>query len=179
MPKATPLKGREMKVFFNQGLPAKGESEKFPEQVWVAQNGATRRTLVVINKTGMEIPANQPFRCQLGFLNKGNHSFIFINPPRKGDNRTMGVFLNTAQGFDVINKYGAEAEKDGVVFSASSVGGYGNSESRMAVIRPGFFVAENSYKNRRGYYYWRFDPEEGWIDLGRDVPLSPEEIQEI
>jgi len=62
------------------------------ERIWTACNGATRRRLVVVNKLG-PIGENINFvEAQLGFLNKGNHSFIFINPPRKDDDRTLGLF---------------------------------------------------------------------------------------
>lgn len=43
------------------------------------KNGSTKRTLCLINKSGRDIEYNIPFNADLGFLKKGNHSFVFIN----------------------------------------------------------------------------------------------------
>lgn len=141
------------------------------ERIWTACNEATRRRLVVVNKLG-PIGENVNFvEAQLGFLNKGNHSFIFINPPRKDDDRILGLFLCRGYGYRII-----EGEE---LFTASSIGGPGNSESRFGVYAPGTLIACASYKMRRGESFYRLDPENGWVYLGHDIPLSENEIQEI
>ena len=120
-------------IVCNQSLPA-------DERAWEASNGATRRNLVIINKLGVEIPANCPVQCRIGVLDKGNTSFIFINPGT--DERVLGLFLNRSHGF-VVQDSSLE------VFAAASFGGPGNSESKMGVYLEGALIEEHSYKNRR------------------------------
>lgn len=153
------------KVWFSEKLNFENE------RIWTACNGATRRRLVVVNKLGT-IGENVNFvEAQLGFLNKGNHSFIFINPPRKDDDRILGLFLCRGYGYRVV-----EGEE---LFTASSVGGPGNSESRFGVYTVGTLIACASYKMRRGETFYRLDPEYGWLWLGTDIALPGDEIQEI
>lgn len=141
------------------------------ERIWTACNGATRRRLVVVNTLGAIGESVNFIEAQLGFLNKGNHSFIFINPPRKDDDRTLGLFLCRGYGYRVV-----EGEE---LFTASSVGGPKNSESRFGVYTPGTLIACASYGMRRGETFYRLDPEHGWLWLGDDAVLPGDEIQEI
>lgn len=69
-------------------------------EIWSASNGATRRTLVLINKIN-EQPGNF-FRAKLGTLDKGNHSFIFINEEKGNDERVLGLFLNSDYAYQVL-----------------------------------------------------------------------------
>ncbi|NMB01406.1 MAG: hypothetical protein GX971_07825 [Firmicutes bacterium] len=143
------------------------------ERVWTACNGATRRRLVVVNKLNLNTEG-KTINCveaSLGYLDKGKHSFIFLNPPRPNDKRVLGLFLCSGYGYRVI-----EGDE---LYTASSVGGPGNSESRFGVYAPGTLIACASYKMRRGESFYRLDPENGWVYLGHDIPLSENEIQEI
>ncbi len=105
-------------------------------EIWSASNGATRRTLVVINKIN-----EQPgiyFRAKLGTLDKGNHSFIFINEEKDNDERVLGLFLNSDYGYQVLE--GKE------LFSNYSSGGYGNSCSQFGIYELGSLLEINTYK---------------------------------
>jgi len=107
------------KVFFNTSLSFTNEGE-----IWSAKNGATRRELKLINKikAGEDVDFVE---AQLGKLDKGNHSFIFINEPKANDNRILGVFLNSSYAYDVVE--GNE------IYSNYSSGGYGNSCSQFGI----------------------------------------------
>ena len=142
------------------------------EEAWRAKNGATRRTLKVINKAGVE---GKRFQAQLGTLNKGNHSFIFINKPNVGDNRIMGLFVNSAQGYEVVEEHSPE---NAAVFENSSYGGPGNSCSQFGIYQIGTVLAEFTYKGRQGKNYWVLN-KNGWEYLGKDVPLDNDEIKEV
>ena len=131
-------------IYFNQNLPEE-------ERAWSAKNGATRRELVIINKLGKEINAGIGIDCRVGKLDKGNHSFLFINPGH--DDRVLGVFLNNAYGYTV--KEGEE------LWTASSIGGYGNSESRMGIYTVGTLIYNHTDKNRQTVSYYRLT-DNGW-----------------
>jgi RecA/RadA recombinase len=136
-------------------------------EIWSACNGATRRTLVVINEIN-EQPGVM-FRAKLGTLNKGNHSFIFINEEKGTDERVLGIFLNNAYAYRVLE--GKE------LFGTYSSGGYGNSCSRFGIYEVGALLEVNSYKNRNTPSYYRLT-EGGWID----VPIyqvNPSEIEDV
>lgn len=120
------------KIFCNTTLKS-GEKREL-------QNGATRRTLVLINKSGRDIEANISFNADLGFLNKGNHSFVFINPPKKKDDRTLFIIMN--------NGYRLHFHRGTPIFHEISEGGYGNSKSTLAVLPIGTILEYESYKNR-------------------------------
>ena len=135
------------KVFFNQRLNFTIQGE-----IWRAKNGATRRDLKLINKVSSD--KNVDFiEAQLGKLDKGNHSFIFINEPKKSDNRILGVFLNSEYAYDVVE--GKE------IFSNYSSGGPGNSCSQFGIYELGTLLKVHTYKNRRPASYYRLT-EEGW-----------------
>lgn len=136
-------------------------------EIWSASNGATRRTLVVINKIN-EQPGNY-FRAKLGTLDKGNHSFIFINEEERNDERVLGLFLNSEYGYQVLE--GNE------LFTNYSLGGSGNSCSQFGIYEVGTLLEVNTYKNRNTPSYYRLT-ESGWID----VPVhevNPSEIEEV
>jgi len=120
-------------------------------EIWSASNGATRRTLVVINKIN-EQPGNY-FRAKLGTLDKGNHSFIFINEEERNDERVLGLFLNYEYGYQVLE--GNE------LFTNYSLGGYGNSCSQFGIYEVGTLLEVNTYKNRNTPSYYRLT-ESGW-----------------
>ena len=132
----------ENMIFCNQELNGNG-------QIWSAKNGATRRTLVVISKipfSGNVIPG------KLGFLQKGNHAFIFIN---EGESKEkFGLFLNSSYGYTLI-----EGEE---IFGDSSAGGYGNSCSQFGIYKIGALIKVHTYKNRNTASYFRLT-NEGWI----------------
>jgi hypothetical protein len=142
-------------VYFNQNLAS-------DEKAWSAKNGATRRELIVINKLGKEIETGVD--CRIGKLDKGNHSFLFLNPGH--DDRVLGVFL--------LNGYGYTVKEGEEVWTASSVGGYGNSESRIGIYSVGTLIYTHTYKNRRAGEYFRLT-ENGW----EEVPTHEVESKEV
>lgn len=193
-------------VFFSSALPA-------DESAWERSNGATRRVLKVVNKLGTDLPAGVPIRASLGFLDKGNHSFIFINPENRPDDRIFGGFLNSDYGFKILDwetrqelefphselwregactnktlplEYKADdLERYGLtlkrvqgdtrcIYQNSSVGGYGNSESKFAIIRPEVLICCASYKNRQSPTYYKFT-EEGFTQVEPDQVYSSEQ----
>lgn len=136
------------KVFFNQSLNFTNEGE-----IWSKKNGATRRELKVINKikAGEQI---ESIDCQLGFLDKGNNSFIFVNAPKPEDKRILGVFLNGSYSYDVVE--GKE------IFCNHSSGGYGNSCSSFGIYELGTLLKVHTYKNRQPARYYKLT-ECGWV----------------
>lgn len=166
-----------MKIFVNQSLEKGGKIE--------LQNGATRRTLMVVNKTGADIEANIAFEGAIGTLNKGNHSFIFLNTPNKksrDDERTMFVLADAGYGIDVY--YSADHPDDTPVkFLETSVGGYGNSCSTIAVIEGEQIIEYFSYKHRTSSAYEKTDSEKGFIPIKiEDVVISGiigDKLQEV
>jgi hypothetical protein len=152
-----------MKVIFNRTLDFEPETE----QIWSAQNGATRRTLVLISTLRLEAKDVQGVFARVGWLDKGNHSFIFLNPEKSQSKRIVGLYLCSGYGYVVIR--GKE------LYTASSVGGYGNSESRFGLYEPGTIIAESSYKNRQGRDYYRLTAEK-WEFLGTDVAIDDDEV---
>lgn len=152
------------KVFCNSRLDLSKEG-----QVWSASNGATRRTLVVINKINGSDQA-VCFNAQVGFLDKGNHSFIFINPAREGDNRVFGLFLNSDYAYQVLE--GKE------VFTNYSQGGYGNSCSQFGIYEVGALLEVNTYKNRQTPSYYRLTVN-GWINIKPYEVEQGKDIQEV
>lgn len=124
--------------------------------IWHKSNGATRPNLVIINKLG-----GQPDEyittlrgAKLGTLDKGNHHFIFVNPDPSDLQPTIGVFLCESYGYTLIE--GKE------LYVASSVGGYGNSCSKMGIYEVGALIATASYKCRRSPSHYRLTPD-GWV----------------
>jgi hypothetical protein len=152
-----------MKVIFNRSL----NFDRLKERIWSAQNGATRRTLVVVSKLKLQAEDAQSIFAQVGWLDKGNHSFIFLNPERKDSRKIVGLFLCSGYGYSVVK--GTE------LYTASSVGGYGNSESRFGLYEPGTIIAESSYKNRQGEDYYRLTSDR-WEFLGTDVAIDGDEV---
>lgn len=136
-------------------------------QIWKAQNGQTRRTLIVINKINQE--PSFVFHAKLGVLNKGNHSFIFINEEKNQDNRILGLFLNNSYGYRVLE--GNE------IFGNYSIGGPGNTCSQFGIYEVGTLLEVYTYKNRNTPSYYRLT-DNGWVE----VPVHevfPSEIEEI
>jgi len=140
------------KVYLNETLNFKDE------RIWEAKNGATRRTLLLINKLGDIGNIDVLENVKLGKLDKGNHSFIFINKSKnKEDKRILGIFLNNRYGYEVIE--GKE------IYTASSYGGPGNSESKFGIYTLGTIIRVNTYKNRRAPSYYKLT-KEGWKYIG-------------
>lgn len=137
------------KIYSNQELSLDTEGE-----IWEASNGATRRTLILINKTN-QAPA-KAFRAALGKLDKGNHSFIFLNEEKNNDERVFGLFLNNAYGYQLVE--GTE------VYTNCSVGGYGNSCSQFGIYEMGAVLEVNTYKNRNTPTYYKLT-EQGWNEI--------------
>ena len=137
------------------------------------QNGATRTTLLVLNKSGQKITANRPFEAEVGFLDKGNHRFFFINKPHRCCTGHKYIFVDAGYGVDILNKP--------PIKKASSIGGYGNSESTVAVLEEGTILYCHSYKDRQtGTYYKCHD---GSIDLlppeDAAMIMAPEEVETV
>ena len=130
------------------------------------QNGATRTTLVIVNKTGEDIEANKPYPYEVGYLAKGNHRFFFININR-ARHASEDRYLFADGG------YGVDVKKGTCIKQDSSVGGYGNSESTVTLVEGDSILYCHSYKDRQtGEYYrcadkhiTRLSPEEATIDL--------------
>jgi hypothetical protein len=154
-----------MKLFINNSMLPLNQEGK----VWEAQNGATRRTLVVINKIAVSDGQVNFIDCSLGFLDKGNHSFIFINPNKFNDDRILGLFLNRECGFKVVE--GNE------MYSNNSIGGYGNSESKFGIYEVGTIIEVTTYKNRKTPTYYKLTTD-GWVNLGV-YEVAVNEITEI
>ena len=161
-----------MKLFTNQEIQAAGKTRE-SQKVWFAQNGATRRALVLINTT---IQEGKILKVDIGTLDKGNHSFIFLNPENKSDpNRIVGLFLNKSYGYTVVEEH---SPRNAEIYASSSIGGYGNSESKFGLYQVGTILAVHSYKHRQGDTYWKLT-ESGWEELGVDIPLSSDEINMV
>ena len=148
------------KVFIFRGFSGTG-------RVWNAKNGATRRELVfIVNEKDfpedIEVPEDHPVIGKVGFLDKGNHSFVFLNKSEK-DDTVIGIFKNADEG-DII------FPKDKVIFQAESHGGYGGRWSTLAVVKEGAFVEVTTYKNRRPSTYYRLTPN-GWKCLGTKADI--------
>jgi len=137
-------------VFFNQIITFSKERAI----IWSAQNDATCRFLRVINKiVGLIGESTEKVECQLGIVEEDNQSIIFLNPPEFDDDRTLGVFLNDTYGYEVVE--GSE------LFSAVSVGGYGNSSSKFGIYEVGTLLKCHTYKYRRPATYFKLY-EDGW-----------------
>jgi hypothetical protein len=149
------------KIIFNRELDFNGE------KIWTAKNGATKRELVLVNKLG-DLGKKEVIIGKVGWLNKGNHSFIFLNQSEKTE-KVLGIFLNS--------QYSYTLKKGKEIFSNSSVGGYGNSESKFGIYELGTILEVHSYKHRRGNDYYELRSS-GWNFLGTDIPIS-EEIKDI
>jgi hypothetical protein len=136
-------------------------------EIWKECNGATRRTLVVINKISEK--RGKCFRAKLGTLDKGRHSFIFINEERGVDNRILGIFLNDEYAYKLL-----EGEK---LFSNYSLGGYGNSCSQFGIYGLGTLLEVNTYKNRNTPSFFRLT-EDGWVEVPA-YEVYPSEVTEV
>lgn len=139
------------------------------ERIWCAQNGATRRQLVIVNKLGENSPKEPAynFRADIGFLTKGNHAFIFLNKEKNpNDTRVFGMFVNANYGYELVA--GDE------IFAASSVGGYGNAESKFGIYKIGTLIKVHTYKNRRPPQYYRLTAS-GWENVPAEEILQSEQ----
>lgn len=150
------------KVFVNEKLDL---SKK--DCIWYAKNGSTRLSLKIINT--IEGEKSDVFNAKLGTLETNRTAYIFINPEKKADNRILGLYLNESYGYKVIE--GKE------LFTASSVGGYGNSESKFGIYEIGTVIKEFTYKNRTPASYYRLT-DQGWVEL-LDYEAEKEKIIEI
>lgn len=138
------------------------------------KNGATRTTLVVVNKTGKEIKANEPFTALVGFLKKGNHAFVFLNEGVSEND--LFIFLDSGYGVTL------HTTDDKVKFFAVSTGGYGNSESTLAVLKSDVLIECHSYKNRQQSDFLRTATEKGFVKVRHEdaiLELFAPEVQII
>lgn len=136
------------------------------------KNGATRRTLVVTMPAGdkTELQVKDPIiEGTVSLLDKGNHSFFFINPSSQPC-EDRGVFICSDYGVTVRTPNGELAGEDTFRYR-SSRGGYGNSESVVVVAIKECYIYEHSYKHRRGDTIWHYQPSKGWECLGKDAPI--------
>ena len=150
------------KIYSNIDLPLDNQGE-----IWSAQNGRTRRTLSLINKM-REQPGTE-FRAKLGTLDKGNHSFIFLNEEKGMDDRVLGLFLDSSYAYKVLE--GKE------LFSNYSMGGYGNSCSMFGIYEIGALLEVNTYKNRTTPSYYRLT-NNGWENVPA-YEVASTEIEEV
>lgn len=125
------------------------------EICWEAKNGATRRHLKVISKLGIETDTHA-FLAQIGTLDKGNHSFIFLNEPKTDDTRILGLFLNSSYSYDVV--------QGKALFENHSSGGYGNSCSTFGIYELNSVLKVHTYKNRRSPSYFTLTTD-GWQQI--------------
>jgi len=106
----------------------------------------------------------------LGFLEKGNHAFIFLNAANAAEKRSFGIFLNDTYGYTCL-----EGEE---IFSAESIGGPGNSASKFGIYAVGTLIKEHTYKNRREARYWRLELT-GWKEVAIEESIFEQEISVI
>jgi len=151
------------KVYFNKPL------DFINEVVWSACNGATRRELKVINKIKKAGEQINCVNCQLGFLDRRNHSFIFMNEPKPEDNRILGLFLNNSYSYDLVE--GKE------IYSNYSAGGYGNSCSSFGIYEVGTLLKVHTYKNRNAPSYYKLTAD-GWKFV-ENYEVEQSEINEV
>jgi len=136
------------------------------------QNGATRTTLCVINKSGQDIEPHKAYNFEVGYLAKGNHRFYFINPAKKCTLTNRYLYIDGGYGVDV--------KKGELIKQDSSVGGYGNSESTVTLVEGDAILYCHSYKDRTTGDYIKcangdityMSPEDATIELyGLDVEI--------
>lgn len=139
------------------------------ENPWTAQNGKTRRTLVLINKLVGQNLCTNSFVAKIGTLDKGNHSFIFLNHQTNYDKRILGLYLNKTYGYSVHS--GKE------LYSAKSIGGGGNCQSMMGIYTLGTVLEVHSYKFRQSPTYVKLT-ETGWVEVS-PTELFENEIKEV
>lgn len=160
-------------IVFNVNIPEYERSKDY-------KAGATRRNLVIINKTGVDFDANIGYNLNLGTLDKGNHSFLFINKPKKDKNnssKSYGVFFKAGYDFEVLED--ADGNNRAVWFNKSVAA---REAGILGTFRPGAVIREWTFKRRSGAIYWYFTGEE-WKNI-EEYEVNPIlglecEIQEI
>ncbi len=141
------------KVFFNQAISLSKEGGV----TWSVTNGATRRTLKIINNLPTVDPTETiSVESQLGTVEENNQSVIFLNIPKPGDDRILGLFINISCGYEIVE--GTE------LFSGISTGGPGNSCSRFGIYKIGTLIKCATYKNRKPATYYRLQSD-GWVQI--------------
>jgi len=140
-------------IFFNQTISLSKEGLT----VWSAMNGATRRSLrLICNLPTCDSTETISVEAQLGTVEEDNRSVIFLNPPKPGDDRVLGLFLNDTYGYSVV-----EGDE---LFSGTSTGGYGNSSSQFGIYKIGTMLKCHTYKNRRTPTFYRLGSD-GWVKV--------------
>lgn len=144
--------------------------------IWEAKNGATRNHLKIISEI-TTCPTSKPLfstRAQLNFFIKNNSAFIIVANGTTDNTpcANVGIFMVGRGGYGYKVKTGAE------LFTASSIGGPGNSESKFGIYLPGTIIAVNSFNNRDGEQYYALSTT-GWQYLGKDVLVGDEQAQEV
>lgn len=143
------------------------------DETYSMRNGATKRLLLVINKTGRDIEYNVPFNGSIGTLEKGNTAFIFINSEKRKDDKTLFVFIDGCYGVSLYKE---------PIFLAVSTGGYGNSESTIAVCSENTLLEKHSYKNRTESDFVITNKEKGFVEISLPeamLMLHNQEISEL
>lgn len=145
-----------------------------------ARNGATRRILKLIieddveiindNNKGQSVIKN----AEILVMNDKYESIIKVINSGKYENKYIGIFLNSEYGYDVITE---KSPDDCEIFSASSVGGYGNSQSKFGIYKVGTILKVHTYKFRTPATYYRLT-ESGWIEISNET-LFPEKFVKI
>lgn len=171
-----------MIIYFNEKIEGKGK-------VWERQNGLTRRTLVlIVNEKDFPDGINgKQVRGRIGWLKKGNHSFIFINKEKYPSDKVVGIFLNRQYGYSVcpreahtfeeMQKNPEGAKSPYQIFSSSSYGGPGNSESRFGIYKVGTVIEVFTYKYRSPFTYYLLT-EKGWVKMGTKADILASEGKE-
>jgi len=103
-----------MKIYFSRKLNFCDENER----LWTAKNGATRRSLVIVNKLSLQEETNE-ILGKVGYLDKGNHSFIFLNSVSTYDHdqdpRIVGIYLCSGYGYTLVEGKELLKEKSNMI----------------------------------------------------------------
>lgn len=154
----------------NFSLPSEGG------EIWSQSNGRTKKNLVLVAK-GIEgeYKEGEPFLVEsVKVLEKDRTAFIFLHgvkpykPSMEFDPKTVGIFLNSNCGYS----------SEGSRFEASSIGGYGNSESKFGVYDVGIEIEVYTYKHRQESSYFKLDSKTGWKNV-RPAEKFADQAEEI
>jgi hypothetical protein len=153
------------KIYFNKSLSFK------QNELWYATNGATRNILILEHQL-QSAPVGEvsEIRAKIALHHSGKTYRVILLDEDIKDERILGIFLNKYCGYDIVEGTGEE------IWSMTSTGGAGNSQSKIGIYTPGTILQVYSYKHRQGEDYYELT-EQGWIYLGKDVPLSKDALK--
>jgi hypothetical protein len=127
------------------GSPIEVEANRDDGRLWFAQNGAKRTRLTLyaagvhIECVDFDIPVYVARNAVPVWTGDdwNREASVYLYPAETDE--LYAVWLNEHCGFGVV-------PKNAVLWQASSVGGPKNSASQIAVLRPGCYIEEYSYK---------------------------------